>query len=118
MSRALARRGGGRCVRARPDASTLRIAPLLDLRDAKVQCTSMKARLVSMGNSRGVRLPKPLIEQVGLGDEVELTLQNGGIFIAPVHVPRAGWAEAAAQMTEGLLDNEVSTHFDESEWQW
>ena len=78
----------------------------------------MKARLVSMGNSRGVRLPKPLIEQFGLADEVELRLQGDGILIAPVSAPRAGWAEAASRMTEGLLDGDLPTRFDEGEWQW
>jgi len=78
----------------------------------------MKARLVSMGNSRGVRLPKPLIEQVGLVDEVELRLQGDGILISPVSAPRAGWAKAASQMTDGLLDGDVPTRFDEGEWQW
>lgn len=78
----------------------------------------MKARLVSMGNSRGVRLPKLLIEQVGLSDEVELRVLEGGILIAPVRAPRAGWAEAASRVTEGLLDGDVPTAFDENEWQW
>ena len=41
----------------------------------------MKARLVRIGNSRGVRLPKPLILQAGLTDEVELTVQGGAIVI-------------------------------------
>ena len=78
----------------------------------------MKARLVSMGNSRGVRLPKLLIEQVGLSDEVELRVQENGILIAPVHAPRTGWAEAASRVSEEILDGVVPTRFDESEWQW
>ncbi len=78
----------------------------------------MKARLVRMGNSRGVRLPKPLIEQVGLVDEVELRVQAGGILIAPARIPRAGWAEAAARVSGGLLDPAVPTRFDEDEWRW
>lgn len=78
----------------------------------------MKARLVSMGNSRGVRIPKPLIEQVGLGDEVELQVRDGAIVIAPLRAPRAGWAEAAAAASDGLLDPEAPTRFDETEWRW
>jgi len=78
----------------------------------------VKAKLVSMGNSRGVRLPKPLIEQAGLSDEVELRVQDDGILIAPVRTPRAGWAEAASRVTEGLIDGEVPTAFDEDEWRW
>jgi antitoxin MazE len=82
----------------------------------------VKTRLVSMGNSRGVRLPKPLIEQVGLDDEVELRVEDGTIVIAPVATPRAGWAEAAARLAStgdrGLLDPSRPTHFDEDEWRW
>jgi antitoxin MazE len=81
----------------------------------------MKTRLVSMGNSRGVRIPKPLIEQAGLGDEVELELRDGVIVIAAAHAPRAGWAEAIARVAgtaEPALDPEIATRFDETEWRW
>ncbi len=79
----------------------------------------MKSRLVNMGNSRGVRIPKPLIEQAGLIDEVEVQVQDGAILITPVREPRTGWAEAAASMTEGgLLDPQTPTRFDEAEWEW
>lgn len=83
----------------------------------------VKARLVSMGNSRGVRLPKPLIEQAGLADDVELELRDGAIVISAVRAPpRAGWAEAAARLSSrpdaGLLDAAVPTRFDEDEWRW
>jgi antitoxin MazE len=78
----------------------------------------MKSRLVSMGNSRGVRIPKPLIDQVGLVDEVELLVRDGTIVIQPARAPREGWAEAAASVSEGLLDPELPTRFDEDEWQW
>lgn len=78
----------------------------------------VKARLVNMGNSRGVRIPKPLIEQAGIVDEVELRVHDGAIVIAAARVPRAGWAEAAAANSEGLIDPELPTRFDEVEWQW
>jgi antitoxin MazE len=71
-----------------------------------------------MGNSRGVRIPKPLIDQVGLVDEVELLVRDGAIVIQPVRAPRAGWAKAAASVSEGLLDPELPTRFDEDEWHW
>lgn len=82
----------------------------------------MKTRLVSMGNSRGVRLPKPLIEQLGFEDEVELRVEDGAIVIYPVTAPRAGWAEAAARLAadsrSALLDRARPTHFDEEQWRW
>lgn len=52
------------------------------------------AKLTKIGNSRGVRLPKTLIEQAGLKDDVELTARDGEIIIANRHKPREGWAEA------------------------
>jgi antitoxin MazE len=82
----------------------------------------MKARLVRIGNSRGVRLPKPLIEEAGLTEEVEIHVRAGTIIIAPAQRPRAGWAEAARQLSrrgeDRLLDSAASTRFDEDEWEW
>lgn len=80
----------------------------------------MKTRLVSMGNSRGVRLPKPLIEQVGILDEVELLVRNGQIVISPLRAPREGWAAAAAEISADSpkLDDHASSQFDETEWTW
>lgn len=82
----------------------------------------MKARLIRIGNSRGVRLPKPLIEQAGLEDDVELCVHDGVIQISSPRTPRAGWACAAKRMRDRgedpPLDPETSTRFDEEEWQW
>ena len=79
----------------------------------------MKARLVRIGNSRGIRLPKPLIEQAGLTDEVELRIHGGTITIRSAESARAGWAEAAKLMHERgddrLLDPPTSTRFDDEE---
>lgn len=81
----------------------------------------MKARIVRIGNSRGVRLPKVLIEELGLGDDVELAAENGALVIRPACRARAGWAEAAKRMAargDGLLDAPSSTRFDDEEWEW
>jgi antitoxin MazE len=82
----------------------------------------MKARLVRIGNSRGIRLPKSLIAQAGLTDEVELHVREGAIILERATTPRSGWAEAAKQMHESnedlILDPATSTHFDEKEWNW
>lgn len=82
----------------------------------------MKTRIVRIGNSRGVRIPKPLLEQAGLEDEVELRVVKSGLIIENAGVPRSGWAEAAAELRsrgeQGLLDAAVPTDFDESEWEW
>ena len=82
----------------------------------------MKTRLVQIGNSRGIRLPKPLIDQAGLTDEVEIRLEGHAIIIERANRPRAGWAEAAKTMHERgedvLLDPVMMTEFDENEWEW
>lgn len=82
----------------------------------------MKAKLITIGNSRGVRIPRPLIEEAGLSDEVELSIHNGAILIAPRHQTRAGWAEAAKRMHErgddALIGESLGNIFDREEWTW
>lgn len=79
----------------------------------------MRARLVKIGNSRGLRLAKPLLEQAGLSDEVDIQAAPGLLTIRPVAIPRAGWAEAvAAAPPEGLLEAPSATRFGDDEWQW
>jgi len=82
----------------------------------------MKTRLVQIGNSRGVRIPKPMIEEAGLGDEVELRLQKGAIVVMTARSPRSGWSDAAQLLRERgedyLVDSPVPTHFDDEEWEW
>ena len=79
----------------------------------------MKARLVRIGNSRGIRLAKPLIEEAGLTDEVEIRVQGGALIITAVAAPRAGWAEAIDRLgPSGMLDAPSATRFDEDEWAW
>lgn len=77
----------------------------------------MKTRLVRIGNSRGLRLPKPLLEQAGLEDEVEIRVAAGSLVIAPAATARAGWAEAAAKFVpSGLVDAPSATRFDDEAW--
>ena len=81
----------------------------------------MKAQLVRIGNSRGVRLPKTLIDQVGLTDEIDLRVENHCVVIASARSPRRGWAEAARRLhteSKGMLDGHTATRFDEEEWHW
>ena len=82
----------------------------------------MKARIIRIGNSRGIRIPKPLIEQTGLGDAVEIAVQGNTLVISPVGRPRAGWVEAVRAMAvhgdDQLLAETRPTRWDEDEWQW
>ena len=83
---------------------------------------AMKSRLVRIGNSRGVRLPKPVIEEAGLAEEVELQVVGNTVVIRSRHSARSGWAEAAQRMraadNDRLLDKTTATRFDEEEWRW
>ncbi len=82
----------------------------------------MKSRIVQIGNSRGIRLPKVLLEEAQLADEVELEAEPGRIVIRRGNRPRTGWAAAARKMRERsedrLLDPAIPTRFDEKEWKW
>ena len=82
----------------------------------------MKTRLVHIGNSRGVRLPKAIIAQAGLTEEVELGVRDGAIVIARATSTRSSWADAARQMRQRdedrLLDPPTPTRFDDKEWEW
>ena len=82
----------------------------------------MKTRIVRIGNSRGVRLPKVLLEEAQLGDEVELQAEPGRIVIRKAGRPRTGWAAKARRMRERnedyLIEAQTPTRFDEEEWEW
>jgi antitoxin MazE len=84
----------------------------------------MKTRIIAIGNSQGIRIPKVLLEQTGLREEVELEVHDAQIVIRPAARPRQGWDEAframAEQADDRLLDEDVSAHttWDTTEWQW
>lgn len=84
----------------------------------------MRARIIRIGNSKGVRLPKSLLERSGLEGEVELEANDGEIIVRAAEHPRAGWEEAFAEMSargdDELLDGEQlgSSSWDDEEWEW
>ena len=84
----------------------------------------MRARIVKIGNSQGIRIPKPLLEQSGIMDDVELEVEKNQIIIRPVSNPRAGWESAFKSMAEKgddvIIDeiDMISNSWDEAEWQW
>jgi len=81
----------------------------------------MRTRIVRIGNSQGIRIPKPLLEQAGLDGDVELVLEGGVLIVRPAQA-RQGWdASFQAMAEEGadrLLDASDGTHFDDEEWTW
>jgi antitoxin MazE len=60
----------------------------------------MKTRIVRIGNSQGIRISKPLLEQTELSGEVEISVQDGSLVIRSAHKPRAGWATEFKRMAE------------------
>ena len=84
----------------------------------------MRARVIKIGNSQGIRIPKTLLNQTGIMDEVELEVDKNQIIIRPISNPRAGWEDAFIAMAkkndDELLDGEenISHSWDEEEWQW
>ncbi len=83
----------------------------------------MKTRIVQIGNSKGVRIPKPLLDQSGLEGEVEIQVRQDSLVIRPGHKPRAGWSKAFREMAQAgddkLLDDVPNlSSFDQDDWEW
>ncbi len=84
----------------------------------------MRARVIKTGNSQGIRIPKTLLEQVGIINDVELEVDKNKILIRPISNPRTGWDNAFKAMADKgddtLIDGEtnISHLWDEKEWQW
>ena len=85
----------------------------------------MKTTLVKIGNSQGIRIPKPILEQCGLRDEVEIEVQDQELVIRSAHQVRQNWDSAFEKMArladDTLLDAEaekVQSSWDDEEWEW
>lgn len=84
----------------------------------------MKTNLVRIGNSRGIRIPKPILEQCRFQDEVELEVKDDHLVIRSATKPRSGWADAFRRMHEEgddvLLDKESlpPTQWERADWEW
>jgi antitoxin MazE len=83
---------------------------------------TIRTRIVKIGNSRGIRIPKVLIDQLGLETEVEISVQRDQLVIRPTSRPRHDWEEQFRTMAERgddqLLDAPTPTQWDRDEWQW
>jgi antitoxin MazE len=82
----------------------------------------IKSHLVQIGNSRGVRIPKVWIEQLGISDEVELAVQADRVVIRSARRPREGWEDQFRAMHERgddrLVEQFPASTWDDEEWQW
>jgi len=84
----------------------------------------MRARVIKIGNSKGLRLPKLILEQTGIKEEVDIEVEGDQIIIRPVKNLREGWDAAFKIMgsksdDEPVIDDKDISHaWDEEEWQW
>jgi antitoxin MazE len=84
----------------------------------------VKASIVRIGNSQGIRIPKVVLEQTHLSGEVELEVRDRQIVIRSAMKPRQGWSQRFRTMAERgddkLLDAETfsQTSWDKEEWRW
>jgi len=85
----------------------------------------MKTKLIRIGNSQGVRIPKPVIEEIGLTEEIEMILKDDQIILRSAEKTRQDWDQAFEKMAEQkddkLLDQpeiEQPSQWDETEWTW
>jgi antitoxin MazE len=84
----------------------------------------MRARVIKIGNSQGLRIPKPILEQTGITEDVEIAVEKNQIIIRPVKQAREGWDEAFQAMAKRgddtpIIDTGILSHeWDEQEWQW
>ena len=84
----------------------------------------MKTNLIQIGNSKGIRIPKSLIDQYQLGSEIELIPSKNGLLITASSKPRHGWEDifknigVVQQDVENIQWQSVSNHFDKEEWSW
>jgi antitoxin MazE len=84
----------------------------------------MRTHIVKIGNSQGIRIPKPILEQLGIVEDVDIKVEASQIIIRPILDPRSGWNEAFRKMAkngdelpvegDGIVDHS----WDETEWEW
>jgi antitoxin MazE len=82
----------------------------------------VKSHLVQIGNSRGVRIPKVWLDQLGFRDEVELALGPDQLVVRAARRPRQGWEDQFRTMHERGDDRPIeeipASTWDEEEWEW
>lgn len=82
----------------------------------------MLVSVIPIGNSRGIRIPKNILQQLGIGKKVELEVREEEILIRPVKKKtREGWAEKFAEMHEKGEDElliDIPDEEDDFQWEW
>lgn len=80
----------------------------------------MEVSIIKIGNSKGLRLSKTIIEKYNIKDKVELILDKGQIILKPIRKPRKGWGKEFEKMhlnnDDKLLMNDVFDDENLEEW--
>ena len=83
---------------------------------------STRTKLIKIGNSRGIRIPKAVVERLQLTDDIEMIVKEDHLELRPGRKPREGWADAFREMAQHaddqLLDGPTPTRWDNEEWDW
>ncbi len=81
----------------------------------------MKVSIIQIGNSQGLRIPKPILEQCGFNGEVELEVHNSELIIKRATCPRQNWGKAFQAMSQNGDDQPIEfaqNQWDREEWEW
>lgn len=84
---------------------------------------TLTTRIIRIGNSKGIRIPKALLEQMNAGEQVTLRVEDGELIVGPVDNPRQGWEQAFANMAAAgedqlLFPDNIANEWDEEAWEW
>jgi antitoxin MazE len=83
----------------------------------------IKTKLIRIGNSQGIRIPRAVVEQIGLQGELELEVRRRQLLVRPASRPREGWEDQFRRMADRgddrpLWPEAALSSFDEKEWEW
>ncbi len=84
---------------------------------------TVKTKVVRIGNSRGIRIPKVILDQCHINDEVELEAKEDCLIIKSPHTAREGWDLTFQKMHENrddvlIISDAITNEFDEEDWEW
>lgn len=84
---------------------------------------AITTKIIRIGNSKGIRIPKSVLEQTGMSDRVTLRVERGKLIVKAAENSRQGWTAAFKKGVksagqEMLIPDEVQNQWDEEEWEW
>jgi antitoxin MazE len=81
-----------------------------------------RTKLIKIGNSQGIRIPKAVAERLHLTDDIEIVVEEDHLEVRRGRKPRDGWADAFLDMAkrgdDQLIDEPTPTAWDRGQWEW